>query len=648
MKNIEFESQIRIKNPTHIGKTEYSTIFIRCQIHTIYMFNKKLLIFSIILVILAAGAVSAHDNTTDTITENATVQNDEKTFKDVQLAIDNSEENSTVELEGTYIGNRGEITINKSITIDGKNHTILDADDGSGIIKISDVTVCLKNINFINSYSETLAAITCDGNLSLENCYFKNNIRDFTFDEYEHIYDEDNAGAVLSKGTLSVNNCTFENNHAKGTEIIESQIHYEDDDYDEIIEYEYYEYAGAISALGELTISNSHFIDSTVSASQKSTIINSSFRKSNRVLKINGDSSLINCNFTQNSDFIIHITYHAENVNIENCYFTDNNPKSSGHPTEDTFRIFTGYGNLTVLNSIFKGSARSSIHTYGNVILINSSFYDNNETAVCCDNITAINCTFKNNKDNFSAGLYGRNIYLANNTFTNNRACAVIASELINLTGSIYVGQTALNDQLNAIDLISIKTVTSQMVYASGKYPQIKAIYQEIEKAAFYHIKYQIFKGNKLIKNSDKFDDSYYAMTNSKGIITLKFSNYKVGTYKIKIYGVNYLQYKIPVKTITVKITKAKTVIKAPKITVKYKKSKYFKISVKHATTKKVVKNTYIKVKIGKKTYNVKTNSNGIAKINTKKLKLGKHKVSIFSGNSNYQMSAKSLITVKR
>ena len=82
-------------------------------------------------------------------------------------------------------------------------------------------------------------------------------------------------------------------------------------------------------------------------------------------------------------------------------------------------------------------------------------------------------------------------------------------------------------------------------------------------------------------------------------------------------------------------------------MTNKYKKSKYFKVTVKNKATKKVVKNTYVKIKIDKKTYKIKTNSKGIAKFNTKKLKIGKHKVTITSANVNYQMSAKSTITIK-
>ncbi len=56
-------------------------------------------------------------------------------------------------------------------------------------------------------------------------------------------------------------------------------------------------------------------------------------------------------------------------------------------------------------------------------------------------------------------------------------------------------------------------------------------------------------------------------------------------------------------------MSKAKTIVKAPKLTAKYKKSKYFKISVKNKAPKKVAKNLVLKVKIDKKTYKIKTNT---------------------------------------
>jgi hypothetical protein len=102
----------------------------------------------------------------------------------------------------------------------------------------------------------------------------------------------------------------------------------------------------------------------------------------------------------------------------------------------------------------------------------------------------------------------------------------------------------------------------------------------------------------------------------------------------------------------SIKINKASTTVKAPKVTGKFKKSKYFKVTIKNKETKKLLSNVKVKIKVftGKKykTYSVKTNKKGIAKINTKKLKIGNHKVIISSGNKNYSISGKSLIKIKK
>ena len=146
-----------------------------------------------------------------------------------------------------------------------------------------------------------------------------------------------------------------------------------------------------------------------------------------------------------------------------------------------------------------------------------------------------------------------------------------------------------------------------------------------------------IYKGNKHVK-------SYFKVAKN-GVISIKLPKVDAGTYKIKI-SVSSSIHKGSPKTVKWTVNKLKLTAKAPKVTNKYKKSKYFKVTVKNG------KNIKIKVKIytGKKskTYTIKTDKNGVAKYNTKGLKVGKHKVVISSGNSNYQISAKSQITIKR
>ena len=95
------------------------------------MYNKKLIGFFLIALILAVciGTASASENTT------LTSANEEKTFTDIQTAINNASENDTVELEGTYKSQGSEIKIDKAITISSKNGATLDAQFKSNIFK---------------------------------------------------------------------------------------------------------------------------------------------------------------------------------------------------------------------------------------------------------------------------------------------------------------------------------------------------------------------------------------------------------------------------------------------------------------------------------------------------------------------------------
>ena len=96
------------------------------------------------------------------------------------------------------------ITISKNnFTIDGKGHTI----DGAGIARIFNITannIILKNINFINGFSESGGAIICENStFTIVNCNFINNTA------------SNNGGAIYNdKGVCSIERCTFINNHA--------------------------------------------------------------------------------------------------------------------------------------------------------------------------------------------------------------------------------------------------------------------------------------------------------------------------------------------------------------------------------------------------------------------------------------------------
>jgi len=88
----------------------------------------------------------------------------------------------------------------------------------------------------------------------------------------------------------------------------------------------------------------------------------------------------------------------------------------------------------------------------------------------------------------------------------------------------------------------------------------------------------------------------------------------------------------------------------ADDVVVEYKKNNYLKVKVKNDDTYRPIKNLKLKVKVftksKSKTYTIKTDSKGIAKFNTKNLKLGDHKVVITSADDKYKVYEKANIFV--
>ncbi len=87
-----------------------------------------------------------------------------------------------------------------------------------------------------------------------------------------------------------------------------------------------------------------------------------------------------------------------------------------------------------------------------------------------------------------------------------------------------------------------------------------------------------------------------------------------------------------------------KTKVKAPQVALKYKKGSYFKIQVEDRYDDDIkIDNVKVKIKVftgsKSKVYYSKTNSYGIAKLNTKNLKIGAHKVVISSADPKYSIS---------
>lgn len=403
-------------------------------------------------------------------------------------------------------------------------------------------------------------------------------------------------------------------------------------------------------------------------------------------LTIEGDgNTVLDGNETSRMMNIIYF-----DVTLKNLKFINGNGKAQGGAILST-------GKLTLINCTFinnKVTPVEVISTYEDEPSVNMSIGG----AICCENIidatdctftgntaytcaalyyvdslTCTNCSFTENKETSALGLIfvdmetsatfnncsfkdnvasGAIIYCddgklrsTDTVFSNNKNAAILLNDADNvvINGKKYTGDVVLSDSMKKMYLIKATANALTTTYNSGDKLKIKVVDIYTKKpVAYYLLKVRVYTGS-----SSKV---YEIETNEKGMAGLKASTLSAGTHKIEITSYSDVNdMDIAKVTTKVKVAKATTTIKAPKVTNKYKKAQYFKVTLK--SNKKAVKNVKVKVKVytGKKTktYTIKTDSKGVAKLSTKSLKYGKHKVVISSGNSNYKMSASSTITIK-
>ena len=147
----------------------------------------------------------------------------------------------------------------------------------------------------------------------------------------------------------------------------------------------------------------------------------------------------------------------------------------------------------------------------------------------------------------------------------------------------------------------------------------------------------------KIFPNSKSYYD-YNGQTGQDGKLRITLKNFKPGTYKVIVTSADNKNFTAKQITTKIVLKKAPAKITPTKLTAKKGADKYFKVTVKNTATKKVITGVKIKFKVytGKnvKTYTATTNSQGIAKISSKALSVGSHKVVITSGNK--YVSAKS------
>ena len=640
---------------------------------------KSLFVISIILLIFTVGAVSAVDNSTDDISHDVDDEVLEievvgNTFEDIQNTVSQCSDGDTVELNGTYAGSKSPITISKSITIEGNGAT-LNANKKTSILKVTSKSLTLKNIIFTKSNSFAISSSNC--NLEIINCTFTQNGGDLKYDKTEGLYTAscDYAGVCAVNGNLNIVNSTFSDNsiakiacavYAKNCQFNARNTVFSNHKLDygkmsnpvDIISLENSEsdiynctfndntvpafYTNTYAVIGNSLFNNNYqaatYFGNTkgkITLKDQLNVYNSTFTATQKNCFLTIWDVALNieeCKFTANRGSIIN---SDSSVTVKNSEFTDN--------TAENGAVFEAVGNATVINSKFKGNTaqRGSIvysYTYPGygdriddyVTFINSTVEDSLATveggaiyAGCC-NIKLINTNISTQKNS-----KGSQIYLkACNFDAVNSNYGTVKKDLFKIQATYSTIKTSTYDSNKKFCVSFAEKNGQEYTYVS----YVKSIFKVYTGKKYKTYYYDASKESQA--------DAFFRIT----------SDLSVGKHKI-VVSPNSKYYTFPEKTFTLTIKKAKTTVTAKKVTAKYKKSKYFKVTVKNKASGKVVSKLKIKIKVytGKKykTYTLKTNKKGVAKLNTKKLKRGTHKVVITSKNANYEISKKSSIKIK-
>ena len=251
--------------------------------------------------------------------------------------------------------------------------------------------------------------------------------------------------------------------------------------------------------------------------------------------------------------------------------------------------------------------------------------------------------TDKNGKASFSASLkVGKHTYKILNVFgieerDNNGTKSSVLTDIYQ-----YSAVTKTITVKKATGKFSAKKLSTY--YRSGKYFTAKLTNTKNKKAIFNaKVKLQIYNSKLKYKPIKTYTDM-------SGKINLLLDGLAPGSYKIVVSCADSKDYTAKKITSKIVVKKSPTKLIPKKLTAKKGAKKYFKVTVKNKKTKKVIKGVKVKIKVytGKKakTYKVKTDSKGVAKLLVNKLKVGKHKVVVSSGDK-YCVAKKAKSTIK-
>ncbi|WP_298524080.1 hypothetical protein [uncultured Methanobrevibacter sp.] len=617
------------------------------------------------LTILTMAAVSAADgNVTsqelavseDSIIDSSFIESDEflgtgeGTFSDLSALIGNTSENGILELDKDYQnkGNESQITISKSITIDGKGH-VIDANNASKVFSIVSSTVTLQNIVFKNTYcndEDGGGAIhyRYDAEGSIINCSFENC----------HVKDGYGGGAIYFNSAGSAINCNFTNCSSLGDfgggaiafestdeviRIVNNCIFINCSDKDYGL---HFNGGGAISA-GNCNISDSIFINcysdgdgSAISVWGDSVVSNCNFTKcstpSSGTLAYGGEigyfTTLVKCNFMDCSAGLygggIYVSsFSGPEVLINDCNFTGclANEGSAVYVDEESI--------ARISNSTFENNkVKSGSVIFGGIIFdcvvnektANAINSPNNYAEIIPKNITS-------NDDGIITITLPSDAKGTLELFIDGNSVAVveIVKGIAKIDLSKYKDGTfpitfRYSGDENYPGFEKNSTATILFILTRISAPNISVLYAAGQKYLITVYESEgIAARNALVSikiNGKAFNPLY---TTALGVASFKVTQVP-GTYKLTITSLE--------RTVQSKLT-VKHLVSLKSVAVKKSAKKLVLQATLGKVNGKYLKNKKITFKFNGKKYTAKTNKKGVAKVTIKskvlkKLKVGK------------------------
>lgn len=589
-----------------------------------------------------------------------------QSFDVIQQKIDDADEGDTIYLSGYFKGSGTEISIEKSITIDGSDgplgYSYIKAENLSRIFYVNAPGVVIKNLVLKDgSVPDGYAGGLIYFDEYCEDCYLIDCIMAYSSATY--------GGAVYTYESLTISDCQFINNTAT-----EGGALYNDGDcyiFESYFEgniaasdggaaYSYYSdsmyvkdsmfndnHAGGYGGgMCDGIAYNTSFYYNTADDYGGATyfcdvydsifLSNSGYWGGAMYGGCAENSAFANNTATERAGAI----YLRDSVTIKNCEFENNTAELGG-------AVFSCTGSNTVSNCLFTtneaGDDGGAVYNYESALTVSSSKFNyisaNDDGGAIYTSFDAVSTTvtgsyFEGNYagwwgggmcrgDAYSTGFYlnsvshnGGGMYGGSATdclFSSNYPENTYDTEIHTTPGGGGSGNVPSQPLVSSLSLSQSgtyygeKTVSARLVNARTGQPISGAL-----------ITFR-FSNGKVFSLS----------TGYNGVASFKVP-FKPGTYKLTVSV--HSSYNAKSVSKSVKIKKPKVKITAKRLKTQYDSNKAFKVKVVNSATKKGVKGIKLLLKVytGKKVKKVRitTASNGVAKY-VPKLKIGKHKVKI-------------------